>query len=316
MNFFKNIKFNYHSKLIPQLIKEQNYDELKGIFQNLFDKDISQFNTLFQKNVFELAQIGKNNFFQNNIVWCNSYLPEDSLLISNFLKSYLDNQKFDKHLFVEYSDSIFETNKLLKIKELTFQQLINNSYFYQYVLSQSSSYHFVNNQGAFFETDSSLMFSHPNLTFAYVYVVRNPFDVISIMNKKNNDLDFTLNQVLNYEQRPEKTFSFDGDQSIELYKHDWAGNVKSWTGENVIESFNGTIINLGDDLKTSFSDLIAHLIHSGMQINLNYQFIDKYVDQNLKQFEIKSEIGLSNNKKKKINRQFLETATKWGFDLN
>lgn len=317
MNFFKNIKHNYYAKLIRQLIEDKNYEELRDLFLKLYiKKDMHQLNELFQQNVFDLAKIGKNNFFKNNIIWCNSYLREDSLLISGFLKFYLGSIKYEGCLYEDYSNLIFQTNQLLKIKDISFQQLVNNSYFYQYVLSQSSNTNFLNNQCAFFESDNNLMFTHPYLTLGYVYAVRSPMEVLSIIDNKYKDLDLSINELLNLEQKPQKIFSNDQSQSMEFFKHDWAGNVNSWTEPKMIEGFNGIVINLNDELESSFADLIAHLIQSGMEIDLNYQIISEYVDKNLKQIAKPNEFKLSNNKLKLINRYILETASNWGYELN
>ena len=62
----------------------------------------------------------------------------------------------------------------------------------------------------------------------------------------------------------------------------------SWTNQNVMNTFRGLIIkyeNLMEDPVQSFAEVISHLIQSGMEIDVDYDLIDIYINEHKEKFQ-------------------------------
>ena len=87
-------------------------------------------------------------------------------------------------------------------------------------------------------------------------------------------------------------------------------NVKSWTDENVVNTFKGKIIyfqRLLEDTKDVLVDIVYHLKQHGMNVNINMSDIQKFVSNNKLENEIEEE--LSNNDKKFLSKNIDETIS-------
>ena len=56
-----------------------------------------------------------------------------------------------------------------------------------------------------------------------------------------------------------------------------------------------------------FSSIILHFINNGLNLNINYDSIKKFIDQNQTLFEHRKETDLSNKEIKQINRYISKT---------
>ena len=71
-----------------------------------------------------------------------------------------------------------------------------------------------------------------------------------------------------------------GDTDFILTKKGWHTNTLSWTDANVVNSLKGKIISKKALLENTYevlSEIILHLIQSGLKIELKYDFIEEYV---------------------------------------
>jgi len=201
---------------------------------------------------------------------------------------------------------------------MNFDQFVSLSNFYQYCLKNCSSINLklIENQTPFYEINNKIMFTYPVLTKCFFYIIRDPMEVLSMITNESKNLELSINKLLNLEQ---KYFNYRSESSsIELPIQDWATHVESWTGENVVNSFNGYIFNFNEyyiDPIATLAGIIAHLNQTGSPIDLNYLLIEEFVQSN-KNFSKKIEgYSISNQKKKLIKRQIEKTAKFWGFQI-
>ena len=318
MNFFKKIKIDYYSKLIPDLIKQKKFSDLKSIFDKIYDLDRRSALVLFRQYYIDLTNTPSKSFFANNLIWVNSFLKEDTAIILNFLKFYFKNTSSQTISCLDYTNELIRINKSLDLKKGGFEYLVNDSYFYQYAIERDQpkgSINFLSNQVAFFESTNKKMFSAPNITKCFFYIIRDPLEVLTLSDTDGTQ-DNSIMQLMNLDQKP-ITFSQDS-YSVDVFRKDWQTNVNSWTSENVIEGFNGLVINATDlenDPSAVFSDIIAHLIQVGINLNLNYQLIDEYITNQVSEKKSIKKMDLSNHKKKLLNG-IIKTAQEWGYEIN
>ena len=83
----------------------------------------------------------------------------------------------------------------------------------------------------------------------------------------------------------------------------WNVNVSSWIDKNVSDTFKGNIINndnLKENLEENLVNLIYHIVQSGLEIDVDYDLIDTFV-QNY-EFKNNDLTELSNKEIKFLNR--------------
>lgn len=319
MNFFKKIKNNYQFKLIQELINQNNYLELDEFLSKVKKNDIASFLKIFDHYKNDFLKFPKNEIFKNNILWINSFLEHDNLILSDFINFYFQKITFADYKTANYQDEIMRLNQKINLKNMNFDFLVTNSYFYQYNIItylKKGEIQFLHNQIPFFETQNNLMFSHPNLTRAYFYVVREPLELLTLINNQFQDLDLSINYLLNLDHQNQLSNINQKDFNMHLPIKDWATNVESWTGDNVLENFNGHIFDINkvkEDPFSEFTNIIGHLIQSGLKIELDYKMITEYCDSFKKEDLNIEKTKLSNQKRKLITRQFDRTAEKFGY---
>lgn len=321
MNFFKKVKVNYYSKLLPNLILQKKTNDIKNLLTEINSIDIRQSLLIFRKYFNELALFPKDSIFNNDLIWITSFLKSDCKIITKFLNYYFSELKINQNNFTDYEKYISQINFLLGLQDANFDQIVNDSYFYQHNLQIKNipgDLNFISNQIPFFETYNQLMFSHPIFTKCYFYIIRNPLEILSILKNESQDENQNLNSLLNLDHRPTSLEFEETANIVQIYRKDWATHVKSWTSQNVLENFNGLIINLLDfkkDPMSVFADIIGHLIQSGMKIPLDYNLIENYISKFLVDTNEIAKIELS-NQKKKLLKDIDETAAAWGYNLN
>ena len=75
MKFIRNVKFNYYSKQIEDLLKDSKFNELEDILHKLSSNDKNLFLNIhkhFQKSFFELQTV--DNVFPNNLIYSGSLI--------------------------------------------------------------------------------------------------------------------------------------------------------------------------------------------------------------------------------------------------
>ena len=136
-----------------------------------------------------------------------------------------------------------------------------------------------------------------------VHVVKNPIDIYLKHKEQNNSSQAALNYLGNFAQGDNVNKI---NNNIDKYvvnenKQNWNTTVKSWTDENVKNAYRGKIIKYEDLCQNTEEELISlifHLKQSGLELDIDYNFIDKFVSENpIKKVTYEE---LSNQETKKI----------------
>ena len=92
----------------------------------------------------------QNNFSDKKIVWLNSFLNEDLDYLEKFFSFYLGNEIFSSYQMTSYLEAIDKI--MLQKDEITFNTLVNQSYFFQWMILNSDQlkYKFISNEIPFF----------------------------------------------------------------------------------------------------------------------------------------------------------------------
>ena len=183
-----------------------------------------------------------------------------------------------KQIIKTYQEEIDEI--LLKSEQIDFNTLVNHSYFFQWMIVNSSTNHkFIINNVPFFSTENNYNFTTPILTQSYINLENNPFAVYKkIRDHNQNDQQVARNLFLNLDNQPSNetidNFTFT------INKQGWYTFNKSWKDENVINSLRGISVkksDINDSPYEKFSEILMHLIQSGLNIEIDYDLIESYV---------------------------------------
>ena len=315
MKIINNIKYQYHYKVLTDLISSNEFTKFFNTLRTKIDNK-----EIFLRLLSDLGLpfIQKNNIeiFKNKIIWVNSFLKSDTDYISNFLDYYLS--KLNEPLLVkDYPSAIIdELKKYENTQKLTLSDFLNFSYLYQFlILNNNNLCNIIKNELPFFSQNNNLNFSKNNLTQCYLYVVDHPFNVyeqIKLMN--GNDHEIAKNIFLNLDAHvAHQTVK---DVEVEVLKKGWDIHVNSWIDTNVINTLNGKIIIKKDLINDPFdvlSSLILHIIQSGVKVKIDYEIIEKFVNDNpIKSFD--SAKNLSQKEKKFINQYVGKITDTINFD--
>ena len=315
----KKIKTNYLNKIFEDLVKNDDFssiikelDKLKKDNQELYNLFLSRIlNTYFKSDKGQY-------FFQNKIIWLNSFELSDATIIRDFLLFYL-KEKGNLNIFpTTYVEALNNLSDKHQNKKINFQELVENSFFYQYEILQSdeSKNKLILNNHVFFEKLPDKFFTHYYLTQCFFYVVRNPIHLYAKYRQNYNQVA-ALNMICGLDEEiineNQSTYNL-----VENTTKSWATNVLSWTNQNVMNTFRGLIIkyeNLMEDPVQSFAEVISHLIQSGMEIDVDYDLIEIYINEHKEKFsgDLEFSEDISNQEKKKLSREFGEIIEKFHY---
>ena len=298
MSFLNKFQYHYHNKQLDALSNSENYIEILSYLENLSD-DKKIFHDLSLKYVNHVIHSLSDDVSNKKIVWINSFIDEDKKYVLLFLESYLSKFNPLKQTIKSYQDEIDEI--LIKSEKIDFNTLINHSYFFQWMIinKQKSPYKFISNNLPFFSSEKNFNFSKPNITQSYIHVINHPYEVYKFIKKKNNyDQEIARNVFLNLDHKA--TLQEYKNSSFYLSKKGWHTNTQSWTDANVINSLKGKIISKRELITNRYetlSSIILHLIQSGVEIELNYDYVDDFVKNNpLDQDDFNDEISSKERK--------------------
>ena len=108
----------------------------------------------------------------------------------------------------------------------------------------------------------------------------------------------------------------DNNYFVSENKQSWSTNVSSWTNPNVISTFRGIIIKeeeLIEDPLQKLSELVSHLIQSGINCKLDYSYLQNYIEENPIEKEIIPMADLSKKELKILNRDIGNVADKLNY---
>ena len=99
-------------------------------------------------------------------------------------------------------------------------------------------------------------------------------------------------------------------------RQSWSTNVSSWTNPNVISTFRGFILreeDLVSDPLQKLSELTSHLIQSGLDLDLDYSYLQNYISQNPLKKDILENVTFSNKELKILDRDIGKMAEKLSY---
>ena len=304
MGFLTKVKYNYYQNAFDDLKKNNQIKEITQLFDHLSKNSNDIYIDLLEKNIDELFSLPDfKELFSKNLIWLSSFQNYDLKIIHLFLSHYFNNENIVK--LDKYADSVFQNSN----SNISFEKLIQDSYKIQNRLSKKFDTLILENYSAFFASPNNKNFTHPFLTMCYIYVVRNPYDVYRELKLNNDNKDQAMNILLNLDQQNQK-FIFDKNKYVELPIKSWDINLRSWTDKKVVDDYRGLILKY-EEIFTHpfdfFSSIILHFINNGLNLNINYDSIKKFIDQNQTLFEHRKETDLSNKEIKQINRHISKT---------
>ena len=301
---FNRIKLNYNMKLLDDGFHSKDYDEVKKILQANKSSPIYQ-NLVSYSIEKYLSQQSHFKFYESKFIWLNSYDQRDMTYINSFLNFYFQSNQEASCSFGDYHEQISES--LAEIKNIEIPQFIDfdhvvaNSFLYQLLLLLSSNkkHIFSNIRGAFFESPQKKFLIYPQTSLCYIHVYRNPYDLYSRYKKDFENSQEALNEIANSnEVSQEKNLKY----KITENRQNWNTFTKSWTNNNVENTYRGKLIkyeNLETAPKDTLVEIIYHLKQAGMSLDIDFDLIDKFIEDNIPENIMRDE--LSNNEVKQIN---------------
>ena len=307
---FNKIKLNYNIKLLDDYFSSKEYDKIKNLLiEKLHNTHLfAELNKYIQNKYLYLPEhLGLIN---QKFIWLSSYDDDDVAYIKNFLRFYFERQKLN-FLNASYNDCFDKTIAKLNDKNLQnffgLEDIISNSYFYHFLIQllNSNDFFILDHQSAFFEAPDNKFLIYPNTTIAYFHVVNNPYKLYLKYKNDLNDHQQSINKIHYFDEK-ENLAKFENNKnqySILEMKQNWNVNTRSWTDENVKNSYRGKII-MYEDLISSPKDvlmeIVYHLKQYGVPLEVEYDLIDNYIDDNpLK--DLKFNLNHSNNEIKMLS---------------
>jgi len=285
MSFLSNVKFQYNKKILQDLFTSNKHKELLEHLLTLNKKNKDIFFSLSKEFVAQSILLSDMEISNSKIVWFNSYLDQDLDYLSNFIKYYMSNKYQVDINIPKYENLLVDTiEDFLDDKNINFNDLVSYSYFYQWLILKNSNspFLFIRNNFPFFSTENNLNFSSSKLSSAYIFLIDHPYEIYAnLKNKHKNDAEITRNVFLNLDNRSH--YSQISNSNFEINVKGWHINTESWTDINVINSLRGQILlkkHLCDNPYDSLSSIIFHLIQSGVEIEMDYNLIQSFVESN------------------------------------
>ena len=313
MNLLKKIKLDYNIKLFKEHIANKNFEQAYQLIVNLKKKNELEF-FLLLKNIADNLSSLPANFYKQKIIWTVSYDTSDLSFINKFINFYISRNFTGSFQNLNYTNTLAQYLSNSKIdvenQSLIFKDFVEYSNLYQNILlfDNKCDYLFLETCASFFETSNKKLFTNPNLTFCYFYVVANPETLFMRYKKKFNSTEGSFNEMfnfnselfLNYEQANNDIKAYENRTNINI-------NKKSWTDPNVVNTFKGKIINydnLLSDTEEVLLEIIFHLKQYGFDIAVNNEDIKDFISGNKIEDHYRS--ALSNNEKKFLEKNLDE----------
>lgn len=318
----KKIKINYLDKLFLGLVNQNDFFKVNNELDKLKNEDIELY-FLFLNRIINtyLNNDQGQSFFQNKFIWLNSFDLEDVHIIKNFLSFYL-SKKLNLNLEANFYIKEFQKLPIELIKKnISFEDLVDNSYLYQYEMLKhvNIKHKLILNNHVFFEKLPNKFFTHYYLTRCFFYVIRNPIHIYVNHRSKFGNQQNALNFLNGFSDKDQGSLG-DKIAIIENTTKDWSTNVLSWTNSNVINTFRGQIIKFEELIKNPeqiLAEVISHLIQSGIEIEIDYDLINSYINNNEDDFFENSseEVTISNQEIKKLKREHSEVSKKFLYNF-
>lgn len=316
MFLINKIKYQYNTKILQDFISNKDFHKFfDHIEKSKHDKK------LYIQLLFSLANPimleNEDDIFNQKIIWINSFIKDDSNYISRFINYYFKKIQKEGELIQYENEIISILNEFQDVKEIKFNDFVNYSYLYQYLIinKNKNAIKLINNHMPFFSTPNNMNFSKHTLTRAYFFIIDHPYRVYQIIKNNNNgDQNIARNIFLNLDDHSEILNI--NNTEIEINKKGWHTHTNSWTDANVLNSLNGKVIlkkNIYSDTYDVLSSIILHIIQSGLKIDINYKIIEDFINEMPPKDET-IELNLSHKEKKFIDQYIDGIISSYNFD--
>ena len=308
MSFLNKFKYHYHLKHIDNLFLDQKFKEIFEYLQKI-KNDEKAFYEISVKYISNSISNYNQDASNNKIVWINTFLDDDSKYLIFFIQYYIENNKYLKQKIKSYKYEI--NNTIQNSENINFNTLVNQSYFFQWMILNRSNvkFKFLQNEIPFFSSENNYNFTKQSLSQSYILILNNPYEVYSSIKKTvNQDQEVARNIFLNLDQK-EQNESF-SEANFKFPTKGWHIHTESWSDPNVLTSLRGKIISKKDIYNNTFetlSSVILHLIQSGVEMELNYDLIELFIKKNPIAIH-KEDVELSNKEKKFLGNYVDELA--------
>ena len=313
MSFLNKFKYHFHTKQLDDLFITEKHSEIITHLGTL-ENNQQLFYELSLKYISNVINKLNKDIFDRKIVWINSYLHHDLDYLVLFLENYLNNFNTFSQKIDNYENEI--TAIIKKEKQIDFNAFVNHSYFFQWMILNSHrlNYKFIRNDLPFFSSENGFNFTKSNITQSFIFVVNHPYSVYQAIKKNNNnDPEIARNIFLNLDHKSIKKKL--NDTEFHMNKQGWHTHSQSWLDANVVNSLRGkaiTIKELQENTYETLSSIILHLIQSGVKIELNYDFIDEFIQNN--SFSVSNTGDISQKEKKFLNGYIDEIMNTYDFE--
>ena len=309
MKLLKKIKLNYNLKLLNDLIINNKYDEAIKLITDIKNKDKLDLFLLLKNSQNLMANL-PSDFYKKKIIWIISYDTSELTYINQFLNYYLSKNLNLSFLIKNFASSLNDLFVSLgidnQVNEIKFKDFLSYSNLYQNLLlfNFDKDFLFMNTCNSFFETNKKNFFIHPNITFCYFYVIRDPESLLIRYKNKHNSSEASYDELFNFSNQP----YLSKDQENKKFKvfenrTNYNINYNSWIDENVASTYKGKIVTfekLLNDTQNVLLEILYHLKQYGMDVKINFDDINSFISKN--KVEEKNYGTLSNNDKKFLNK--------------
>ena len=284
MSLLTNIKYQYNSRILKDLLSSNEYSKFFNQLET--HKDNSELYSQLLSNFCTSALLkNSEDIFKSKIIWLSSFMNDDTQYVSNFLNYYINKCGENLSKPCQYEDKIISTlKKISNIENLNFVDFVERSYLYQYLILHEDENHvkFLRNHLPFFSTPANLNFTKQTLTNSFIIILDHPYSVYQkIKNQNQDDQNIAKSSFLNLDNQ--SYFVNIDSTKVEMNKQGWHTHTSSWTDTNVINSLNGKVIlkkDLDENTFEILSSIILHFIQSGLKIKMDYKIIEEFIDLN------------------------------------
>lgn len=325
MGFTDNFKYNYQKKFLLSSLQEKNADEVFKQVIKLAQSNNPVFFKLILENINPIQSLLE--FVDNpikNIIWINSFSSYEAEIIEQFLMYYFNKVGEAKKMhFNSYSEEIIECLKPFQEElNIDLSNFVYNSDFYQLLISirNKEKTIFLKNHIVFFEHEEKKKFTYTNYTQSYFYILRDPFKIYCESKNNNLSQQEAKNFLLNLDQKPssEHLVKYNLKHKLEINRMSWSKNIASWDDQNVVNTHRGLIIKLEDifeDPNYYLASIISHINQSGLDIEINYDFIEEYSLRFKKNRNIHVNCDISQKEIKSIKRDLSDKLNQYSYTV-
>ena len=290
MSIINKIKLNYNLKLLDDLINNKKNKDIILLLRETKEKNADIFFHLLKHLNKEYSnKSDAENLFQNKLVLINSFQLSDCNYLSKFFKFYFSKTNYEYYLG-NLSDSIADDLDQMKLKyfpkQIEFNHMVEYSDFFinSILLDHNEKSCFITSNSAFFEShEKTRYFIYPNTAIAYFFIHDNPLKIFSHLKEKYSNTQEALNELCNMEKSLVSNQKNITNHHVLENRQSWDIYAQSWLDPNVLNTYRGLAIgNEEFALKTEevLTKVIFHLIQAGLKIEVDYEAIGEFVNDN------------------------------------